>query len=45
MAKVTKRAKLARFLAVIDQAPGHSRGWKWNREEIQRHAQRDGFSQ
>ena len=26
-----------RFFALADRADGHSRGWKWNREEIQRY--------
>jgi len=25
---------LQAFFDAIDKAPGHSRGWKWNREEI-----------
>jgi plasmid stability protein len=34
---MSKRARLEAFFEAVDKAPGHSRGWKWNREEIQRY--------
>jgi hypothetical protein len=29
-----KPQSLQAFFDAVDKAPGHSRGWKWNREEI-----------
>ncbi|MFW6164304.1 MAG: hypothetical protein ACODAJ_16160 [Planctomycetota bacterium] len=33
------------FLAALDEAGGDSKGWKWNREEIQRHGERDDLAE
>ena len=34
---VSKGARLEAFFEAVDKAKGNSRGWKWNREEIQRY--------
>ena len=34
---MSKKAKLEELFELADRVGGHSRGWKWNREEIQRY--------
>ena len=37
-----KPQSLQAFFDSVDKAPGHSRGWKWNREEIYEHLYKRG---
>ena len=40
--KASRRDSLQAFFDAADKTPGHSHGWKWNREEIYEHLYKRG---